>query len=74
MFEVYGKIDSLISKINKEQKFEDSKSVFLGIMGDNKDEFIETFKETKDDLVGIIKETKFGKFFSKFSKNKSERG
>lgn len=73
MFEVYGKLDSLISKINKEQKFEDSKSVFLGIMGDNKDEFIETFKETKDDLVGIIKETKFGKFFSKFSKNKSER-
>lgn len=68
IFEVYGKLDPLIRKINKEQNFEDAKTVFRGIVSDHKDDIVGTIKETKDDLVGSIKETKFGKFFSKFSK------
>ena len=68
LLSIYDKIDPLIRKVEKEQKFEDNKTAILENFKDNKDEFIETFKDTSEDLVGIIKETKFGNFFSKFRK------
>lgn len=77
LFAVCDKLDHLISKINKEQNFEDAKTVFLEIASNHKDDIVGSIKETKDDLVNSInsiRETKFGKFFSKFSKNKNERG
>lgn len=68
IFEVYGKLDKLISKINKEQKFEDTKNDILETIQGHKEDFVETSKDIKDDLINTIKDTKFGKFLNKLSK------
>ena len=68
IFEVYGKLDKLISKINKEQKFEDTKNDILETIQGHKEDFVETSKDLKDDLINTIKDTKFGKFLNKLSK------